>query len=63
MSGIIFASCEPLKSFASPLFTLAKTRATHRQLGIGSVAKKQIKTKITAKQNKTKTNNRQKIKN
>ena len=45
---------------------LAKTRATHRQLGIGSVSKKQNKTKqnkqTKKKQNKTKTN-KQKIKN
>ena len=33
--------------------TLAKTRAAHRQLGIGSVSKKQIKTKIKAKQKQT----------
>ena len=32
---------------------LAKTCATHRQLGIGSVSKKQIKTKIKAKQKQT----------
>ena len=35
--------------------TLAKTRATHRQLGTGSVSKKQNKTK-NKKQNKTKQN-------
>ena len=52
---LFVALCENLLNAA-----LAKTRATHRQLGIGSVSKKQNKTK---KQNKNKQTNKQKIKN